>query len=96
MLRATMSTLPSLRAGSRWAAVITFSSTLFGSPKMACETPRSISMSKPSMRPETGLRAPSSRVSAETPAMRRPRSWIFFMVLPDGMSPGVGIEAGGA
>ena len=30
-------------------------------------------MSKPSIRPETGLRAPSSRVSAETPAMSRPR-----------------------
>ena len=54
-------------------------------------------MSKPSMRPETGLRAPSSRVSAETPAMRRPRSWIVSMVLPAGIgSSGAGIEAGGA
>ncbi len=56
---------------------MTRSSILFGSPKIACETACSMSMSKPSICPEIGLRAPSSRVSAETPAMSRPRSWIL-------------------
>ena len=36
-------------------------------------------MSKPSICPVTGLRAPSSRVSAETPAMSRPRFWMVSM-----------------
>ena len=79
MLRATMSTLPSLRTGRRWAAVMTRSSILLGSSKIACETAWSMSMSKPSIRPETGLRAPSSSVSAETPAISRPRRAMVLM-----------------
>ena len=77
MLRATMSTLPSCSTGIRWAAVITRSSIWFGSPKIACEISCSMSMSKPSIFPEIGLRAPSSRVSAETPTISRPRFWIL-------------------
>ena len=54
-----------------------------------------MSMSKPSIRPVTGLRAPSSRVSDETPAMSRPRFLILSMVLPAGIASGSGIVAGG-
>ncbi len=79
MLRATMSTLPSCSTGRRWAAVTTRSSIRSGLPKIACETACSMSMSKPSIWPEIGLRAPSRSVSAETPAIRRPRRWIFSM-----------------
>ena len=79
MLRATMSTLLSCSTGSRWAAVTTRSSIRSGSPKIACETACSMSMSKPSICPEIGLRAPSSSVSAETPAISRPRCWILRM-----------------
>ena len=49
MLRATMSTCPPGGPDSRWAEVMTFSSILFGSPKIACETAWSMSMSKPSI-----------------------------------------------
>jgi len=71
--RATMSTLPSVRAGMRWAVVMTLYSILLGSPKMALDTALSISMSKPSIWPLSGFRDPNSKVSAETPAMSRPR-----------------------
>jgi len=71
--RATMSTLPSVRAGIRCAVVMTLNSILLGSPKMAFETALSISMSKPWIWPLSGLREPSSIVSAETPAINRPR-----------------------
>ena len=94
--RATMSTLWSWSFGRRSAVVITRSSTLSGSPKIAWATARSTSMSKPSIRPVTGLRAPSSSESAETPAMRRPRSWIRRIVVLAGIWPGVGMVAGGA
>lgn len=58
---------------------MTLSSILLGSLKMAFATARSISMSKPSIWPLSGLRAPSSMVSAETPAISRPRFWIVSM-----------------
>ena len=77
--RATMSTLPSVRAGMRCAVVMTRNSILLGSLKMAFETALSISMSKPSIWPLSGFRDPSSNVSAETPAISRPRSWILAM-----------------
>ena len=70
MARATTSTLPSFSTVSRSAAVITRSSILSGSPNRARETAWSTSMSKPSIVPVTGLRAPSRSVSAETPALR--------------------------
>ena len=94
MFRATMSTLPSVSTGIRWALVITRSSILFGSPKIASEISFSISMSKPSIAPVTGLRAPSSTVSAETPAISRPRCWMVRN-RPAGIgSPGPGICRG--
>ena len=79
MARATMSTLPSSRTFSRSPAVMTFGVILFGSPKMACETAWSMSMSKPSISLVTGLRAPSRSESADTPAMRWPRFWMVLM-----------------
>src|ERR1019366_7104619 len=94
---ATMSTLPSVRAGMRCAVVMTLNSILLGSLKMAFETALSISMSKPSIWPLSGLRAPSSRVSEETPAISRPRFWIVAMELPEAMAaPGAGFGPAGA
>jgi hypothetical protein len=76
--------------------VITRSSTLSGLPKIACDTARIMSMSKPSMRPLIGLRAASVSVSAETPAMRRPRCWISRIVEPAGIAPGAGMGLSGS
>ena len=96
MLRATMSTLSSSSSGMRSAVVITRSSTLSGSPKIAWATARSTSMSKPSILPVTGLRAPSSSESAETPATSRPLLRIVSIVLPAGSDPGPGSAPCGA
>ena len=55
MTSATMSTEPSSSAGMRCAYVTTLYSTRFGSPKIACATWRTRSMSKPSSWPVSGL-----------------------------------------
>jgi len=52
---------------------------LFGLPKISLATARTMSTSKPSSFPENGLRNPNSKVSAETPAMSRPRARILAM-----------------
>ncbi len=59
MLRATRSTSPFCSAGMRWAAVITLSWYFVSSPKIALVTALTMSMSKPSIRPFSGLREPS-------------------------------------
>ena len=48
------------------------------------------------LRSVIGLRAPNSSVSAETPTISRPRSWIAAIVVPAGISPGVGSGPSGA
>jgi len=58
---------------------MTLNSILFGSPKIALDTALSISMSKPSIWPLSGFRAPSNNVSEETPAISRPLSLILAM-----------------
>jgi len=64
---------------------------------MAFETALSMSMSKPSIWPFSGFRAPSSRVSAETPAISRPRCLIFAIWLPEGRAaPATGAAPSGA
>ena len=70
MARTTMSTVRFCSTGIRSAAVMTTSWTLLGSPKIALATCETKSMSNPSICPVRGLRAPSSWVSADTPAMR--------------------------
>ena len=81
----------------RCAVVMTRYSILLGSLKIAFETALSMSISKPSIWPVKGLRAPRSNVSAETPAISRPRSWIVFMSLPAGIGvPGAGLGPEGA
>src|ERR1700694_5792040 len=52
-------------------------------------------MSKPSICRLVGFTEPNLNVSAETPATRRPRCWIFSMTLPAGICAGAGIDAGG-
>src|SRR5438132_13024251 len=96
MTSATMSTDPLRSAGIRCAYVSTRYSTLFGSPKIARATSRTMSMSNPSRLPETGFRKPNNSVSAETPAMSRPRCQIVSMNDPGGMGPGAGRGRDGA
>src|SRR3954447_8211908 len=95
MFRATMSTLPSCSTGIRWALEITRSS-IFGEPKIAVATAFSMSMSKPSIAPVIGLREPSSKVSAETPAIKRPRALIWAIVEPAVSAAGPGSGPVGA
>src|SRR4030081_777822 len=52
-------------------------------------------MSKPSICRLVGFTEPNLYVSAETPATRCPRCWIFSMKLPAGMWADAGIDAGG-
>jgi len=96
MLRATRSTAPSWSSGIRSAAVMTRYSMRFGSPKIASDTRRAMSMSKPSITPLIGLRDPSSSESAETPTTSRPRSRICAMVEPAGRAFGPGSGLSGA
>jgi hypothetical protein len=57
--RTTTSTLLSVSAGMRWAAVMTRSSYRVSSPKMASAIALTMSMSNPSIRPLRGFREPS-------------------------------------
>jgi hypothetical protein len=57
--RTTTSTLLSVNEGMRWAAVMTRSSYLVSSPKMASASALTMSMSKPSILPFRGFREPS-------------------------------------
>ena len=92
--RATMSTPPlsppAFRKGIRCATLIARYWILFGSPKIACATRCATRMSNPSNWLVDRLRAPSSRVSDETPTTRRPRSKIFFSSDPAGSCDGAG------
>lgn len=94
MFRATMSTVFACSTGSRCGLEMTRNSTLFSSPKIAFATALIMSMSKPSILPVNGLRDPRLRLSAETPAISRPRSWIVFIVVPSGIARGAGSPAG--
>src|SRR3954452_24888332 len=93
---ATMSTPPlsgpASRFGSRSAYVMTLYVMLDSpsGPKIAFATSFSMSMSRPSISFLSGLRAPNSNVSAETPTINLPRWRIVAIVDPAGRSPGAG------
>ena len=86
MLRTTMSTCLSFSTGIRSAALITRNViTLSRSRavgKIALATALTMSMSKPTRSPVSGSREAILKVSAETPAMSRPRSRISSTVAP--------------
>src|SRR5258705_13547443 len=68
----------------------------FGEPKIAVATAFSMSMSKPSIVPVMGFREPSSKVSADTPAINRPCALIRAIVEPAGSAFGLGSGPVGA
>jgi hypothetical protein len=91
IVAATMSTLPSLTYGIRWADVTATNWTCScQSPKMAVAISLMMSTSKPLISPVVASRNPNRYVFWLTPATSRPLATILAMVEPAGIAPGRG------